>query len=122
MTAQAAYDRIWDERNKHLATEQDSLAVQRTLKQEEWWAKYNAYLCSPEWRARRASVLKRDGGMCQACLERQAGEVHHLTYDHVFNEPLFDLVAVCKSCHDRLTHLDRCARDGYRYEETIQEW
>lgn len=120
--AAAAYARSWDERDKHTMAEFDDVAAQRTLKQDEWWAKYNAYLCSPDWRAIRSAVLKRDGGVCQACLERQAGEVHHLTYDHVFNEPLFDLVAVCKPCHDKLTHLDRCARDGYRYTETIREW
>jgi hypothetical protein len=22
----------------------------------------------------------------------------------------------------KITHLDRCARDGYRYERTIDEW
>ena len=100
----------------------DVAEIGRTAKQEEWWAKYNAYLCSPEWIAKRGAVLKRDSWLCQSCLSRPATQVHHLTYDHAFNEPLFDLVSVCKTCHGRLTHLDRCAKDGYRYEEIIREW
>lgn len=122
MDAAAAYARIWDDRDRHFAAEQENLKIRRSLKQEEWWAKYNDYLRSEEWFRRRRGVLARDNYLCQACLERPAGEVHHLTYDHVFNEPLFDLVSVCKQCHGQLTHLDRCAREGYRYEEPIKEW
>lgn len=33
--------------------------------------------------------------------------VHHLTYAHVFNEPCFELRAVCHGCHDVITEIDR---------------
>jgi ribosomal protein S27AE len=79
---------------------------------ESWWAEYSAYLLTPEWRQRRERVLKRDNYQCQACLNAFATEVHHLNYDHVGNEPLFDLVAICKPCHDALTAMDRSRRNG----------
>lgn len=63
---------------------------------------YRAYLDSPEWRFRRESVLKRDRHTCQACGNRRADHVHHLSYRYLFREPLFDLVAVCSFCHQQL--------------------
>lgn len=67
---------------------------------------YAQYLESPEWKEKRKLVLKRDRNICQSCLVDDATEVHHLTYKHVFNEPLFDLVAVCKPCHQSITDMD----------------
>jgi 5-methylcytosine-specific restriction endonuclease McrA len=67
-----------------------------------FWDAYAVYLQSPAWLTRRAKVLKRDGYLCQACREHRASQVHHLTYAHVFDEPLFDLVSVCEGCHKEL--------------------
>lgn len=63
---------------------------------------YQDYLNSPEWRFRRNAVLKRDRHTCQACGDRRADYVHHLSYRYLFREPLFDLVAVCSFCHQQL--------------------
>jgi len=98
-------------------TEQHDLDTMARLRERdeqetEFWVKYNAYLKSGEWRERRRLVLQRDGYLCQACLQAEASQVHHLTYDHVFAEPLFDLRAVCQSCHERITVLDRERRRG----------
>lgn len=78
----------------------DEYERQRRNKEGEWWDTYNAYLASPEWRRRRAAVLKRDAGMCQGCLAAPATEVHHLTYERVGRELLFDLVSLCEACHE----------------------
>ena len=80
---------------------------ERKQRKREWLNEHNAYLRSHEWKARRGKVLRRDGYMCQACLNNPATQVHHLTYKHWGNEPLFELVAVCKPCHDDITALDR---------------
>jgi 5-methylcytosine-specific restriction endonuclease McrA len=69
--------------------------------QAEWWDRYNSYLCSPEWQARRALVFDRAGDICEGCRERRATQVHHLTYSHVTNEFLWQLVAICEECHAR---------------------
>lgn len=72
----------------------------------EWDKWYQAYISSPEWKDKRSRVLERDNYQCKACERRKATQVHHLTYKHVGDEPLFDLVSVCDTCHDRLTEMD----------------
>lgn len=67
----------------------------------QWFAEHTAYLATPEWAFRRGQVLNRDGYRCQARLKGCRGEatqVHHLTYRHWRNEPLFDLTSVCSTC------------------------
>lgn len=77
-------------------------------KKERWFKdKYIPYLKSKEWKTKRLLVLKRDNYVCQSCLKSKATEVHHLTYKHVFNEPLFELVSICNPCHTLITKLDR---------------
>lgn len=63
---------------------------------------YDLYLETPEWRVKRRKVLNRANGMCEGCLDRKATQVHHLTYKHVFREFMFELVAICDECHDRM--------------------
>jgi len=62
---------------------------------------YHAYLESPEWRQKRDLVLTRSNGLCEVC-GGLAVLAHHLTYAHAGNEFLFELVALCKRCHDRI--------------------
>lgn len=66
---------------------------------EEFTRNYHAHLKTSEWKVRRDKVLERDNFVCMGCMKNKATEVHHLTYDHVFNEPLFDLVSICEECH-----------------------
>lgn len=66
-----------------------------------WWDWYTQYLQSPAWARKRAKVLARDNYQCRGCGESRATQVHHLTYERVGNELLFDLVAVCDRCHEQ---------------------
>lgn len=86
--------------------------VRRSEENRAWWGKYNAYLRTPEWRERRRKVFARAGGICECCLERAADQVHHTTYQHVGNEPLWELRAICEPCHEALTERDREARSA----------
>lgn len=83
----------------------------RATESERWWSEYDAYLRSDKWRFdKREPVLRRDEYLCQArlsCCTNEATQVHHTTYRHVFDEPLFDLVAVCRECHQEITAVDR---------------
>lgn len=76
-----------------------------------WWTWYKAYLDSPCWKARRKDVIRRAGGIREACgadgLRPWEFEIHHLTYERVGREPLYDLVAVCAECHAQLTEWKR---------------
>jgi hypothetical protein len=97
-----ARNRYWEERQVQYEVERDA-SVERANR--DWWRRYSEYLDSDEWRRKRELVLARDLHRCQARLDGcsiHATQVHHLTYRHAFNEPLFDLVAVCLSCHEAL--------------------
>lgn len=78
-------------------------ALQRTAELVvEGYASYEEYLDSEEWAVKRDAVLNRDGHKCQACLVEVATQVHHLTYDRIYEEPMFDLVSVCRACHEKV--------------------
>lgn len=77
-------------------------------RETSWHEEHRIYLLSEEWRAKRQLVLKRAGGICEGCGVAPAAEVHHLHYRNHKAEFLFELVAVCQSCHRRL-HPDEVA-------------
>jgi len=64
-------------------------------------AEYADYLNSPEWKTRRDAVMDRCDGVCEGCRQRNADDVHHLTYRHIGREFLFQLVGLCRDCHTR---------------------
>lgn len=68
---------------------------------------YTSYIASNEWKNKRKLVLERDKFICQACLIVKATQVHHITYKHLMNEPLFELVSVCQPCHVKITIMDK---------------
>jgi hypothetical protein len=70
---------------------------------DEGSSKYNAYLCSREWAKLKRAVRKRSGGTCERCGDNPAEYVHHLTYEHKYNEQLDELSHWCQGCHD-FTH------------------
>jgi len=60
------------------------------------------YMRTPQWRSIRVKVFSRCDNWCEGCGDAPATEVHHLTYDRLGAEMLFDLVGVCRSCHERI--------------------
>lgn len=61
---------------------------------------YHQYLRTEEWKRKRQAVLVRDHYLCQGCLLRRAVDVHHTTYSHIYRELMFQLVSLCRECHD----------------------
>jgi 5-methylcytosine-specific restriction endonuclease McrA len=100
-------ERVQAEWRKHAEARYQESQAKRAQENDQWWADYDAYRQTPEWRERRRLVLERDNYVCQACRQRRATQAHHLTYKHLKREPLFDLVAVCKPCHDALHNRDQ---------------
>lgn len=76
--------------------------AEKSAQDAQWQLDYAEYLRSPEWAAKRRQVLARCKHVCEGCGTAKATEVHHLTYEHVRDEFLFELVGVCKACHDRI--------------------
>jgi hypothetical protein len=68
-------------------------------------AEYHKYLQTERWRTKSRTVLQRDP-VCKACGAASSEQAHHLTYDRIYREPLFDLVGVCRPCHARLHRHD----------------
>jgi 5-methylcytosine-specific restriction endonuclease McrA len=65
-------------------------------------------MSSPEWRGIRDLVFRRDGYVCQACLEAPATQVHHTTYRYPLSQtPLWTLYSVCTPCHEQITRMER---------------
>lgn len=74
---------------------------------DEHKRKHQEYLNTQVWKEKRNEILERDGYLCQACLKNRASEVHHLTYDHFGDEPFFDLISVCRQCHEKISTMDK---------------
>lgn len=75
---------------------------------------YKDYMRSDKWKVKRKKVLERDNYTCVSCLEEKATQVHHITYDNLGDEPLFNLVSVCGKCHCKIHGIDSLA---YREEK-----
>ena len=71
-----------------------------------WKEQYHLYLQSPDWNIKRSTVLERDKYKCRICGFGDKLQVHHLTYDRVYDESLYDLVTVCEDCHTLIHTLD----------------
>jgi hypothetical protein len=91
-----------DEVAEFYRRKREAFDAEQARQDAEWWAFYERYIQSPEWRVKRAQVLKRAGGVCEGCGHRPPVQVHHTTYDHVGNEMLWELKAVCLPCHQAL--------------------
>jgi hypothetical protein len=80
--------------------------AERDKTKEEWDRWYEAYRHSWAWKRRQAAVLARDK-VCPGCMVRPSVEVHHLTYERVGHEMLFDLIGLCSECHRAIHGTDR---------------
>lgn len=78
---------------------------------EERRALYREYLWSPEWQAKKRDALERAGWRCQLCNSPEDLDVHHRTYERIFNEPPQDLTVLCRLCHNRFHGNDGGALD-----------
>jgi hypothetical protein len=70
------------------------------------WQNYGEYLASREWALKKNDVLARAKGICERGHPHPAGirlQVHHQSYEHVYDERLDELLAVCRECHEYLS-------------------
>ncbi len=74
--------------------------------------RHAAYLSSPEWAAKRVEAFAQLGAFCAKCGALNALHVHHLTYAHLGDEPIEDLIVLCDVCH-RLVHQIHDSYKGY---------
>ena len=77
-------------------------AIREQFNRDKFFGAYGPYLASAAWAKKRELVFRRAGGFCEGCGLTPPEEVHHLSYAHVGNEFLFELVALCHACHERI--------------------
>lgn len=80
----------------------NTYAEKTEAKNRAFWEYYEKYINSEEWHMKRRLVLQRAGNKCEGCGLRQAVHVHHREYRNLGDEFLFELVALCQSCHQRI--------------------
>ena len=76
--------------------------VREKYNKEKFFDAYEPYLASAAWAKKRELVFRRARGFCEGCGLVPPDQVHHLTYEHVGKEFLFELVAICHACHERI--------------------
>lgn len=62
---------------------------------------YDDYIASATWAVRRVKALDRAGHRCQLCSWPGSLNVHHNTYERLFNEADADLCVLCRRCHKK---------------------
>jgi hypothetical protein len=60
--------------------------------------KYSKYLTSKDWKKKRQQALAHYGSSCVLC-DSDAVDVHHRTYDRIYDESMSDLIVLCRDCH-----------------------
>ena len=65
---------------------------------------YTRYIHSAAWKKKANQRLELDNHICCVC-GKEATEVHHLTYEHFMDEPMEDLVGLCRACHRKAEEL-----------------
>jgi hypothetical protein len=74
----------------------------RRERDSAFWAYYDAHLNSQEWREKCRLKRERAEHVCEGCGLNKVNHIHHLTYDNLGDELLFELVALCVECHQKI--------------------
>jgi hypothetical protein len=70
-------------------------------------ARLGAYYFTSAWYRRVDAVRARARGRCEFCQHRRMQHCHHRTYVRFGQEPLSDLMGVCRLCHQAIHRLGR---------------
>ena len=101
----------YDDRRGKKNQEQIILEQQFQYFKNSIYYNYYNYLNSDQWKEKRRLVLERDNFICQVCKIAPAENVHHITYDSIYKEPLNVLLSVCRPCHIKI-HKSYFFNDG----------
>jgi hypothetical protein len=73
----------------------------RTVLDPDWERRYQAYLASPQWRAKREEILSARGRAWERCGRTVDLQIHHTHYRTLGNERPEDLEVLCPPCHEQ---------------------
>jgi hypothetical protein len=79
---------------------------------------YQDYINSFEWKEKRREVFSHYGQICQACkISSKTLDVHHKTYKNFGkNEPMEDVVPLCRDCHEDIHQIHKRNRYSSAYK------
>jgi hypothetical protein len=66
-------------------------------------SEYHKYLASREWALLKEQTKSRSRGKCERCTTGTHDATHHISYEHLGNETIDDLLGVCEACHKYLS-------------------
>lgn len=64
---------------------------------------YHGYMASRAWRLKRREVIEEQRGLCARCAHAPVRDVHHLSYKHLGNESSWELMGLCRPCHEYIS-------------------
>jgi len=113
--ANAAYERLRD--NKRGRKKKRRKKKHAKSKPTIFKGTYAEYLKSPQWKRKCKEAKKRAGGKCEECgTTKSRFEVHHKTYERLFNEKPLDLAYLCYECHSINHENKHTSRDSLSVE------
>jgi hypothetical protein len=74
--------------------------------QRKWDYYFNKYLKSDEWKHKRKLIMDFYNWTCQRC-SNKATDLHHKTYENIFQEKFEDLEPLCRRCHNKEHNLNK---------------
>lgn len=81
---------------------QARLLVFQILRDHRQGMSYQQYLHTNHWKETRKVAVERAGHKCQLCgKNNKLLNVHHNSYDNLWNETEQDLIVLCHTCHSK---------------------
>lgn len=98
-----AEDRNRKDRDRKRAIEDANRRKNQEIRRyDHVFVDYHKYLKSKEWQNKRKQVMDRCGGICEACKANPATQIHHITYQNLGNENLWELLGTCEKCYETI--------------------
>ena len=94
-----------DCKNEVIINDRKNMDIKR-CKYHQRWYEYNQYIQSDKWKEKARAIIERDGNKC-ICGSKEKLQVHHKTYDRLFNEIDSDLITLCDPCHVFVTNKNK---------------
>jgi hypothetical protein len=80
---------------------------------KEWHEEHWQRIHQPDWYQRRADLQSARGHRCESCgVDDVPLQLHHVTYEHLWNELDEDLMLLCDRCHESVSRKYRLPPDS----------
>lgn len=74
------------------------------------YKEYNDYIKSIHWQNKKLEYFRFHDKRCMECGNHKSIQLHHLTYEHIGNERLSELIPLCEMCHKSIHAVDNVVK------------